>query len=164
MISLKTLRKSGCPFAICIVASIAAVISCNFLCNVGLISFSRQSPIEVITGHGHEHSHGHHTSGHQDTNSHHQAAEHHHESPNEEGCCDDLTQRFYSSLINATDAQVSLIHAEVYKLIGTITFIDLNEINLKGYLLFTSKFEYRPNGPPGYADHRIHILVCSFLI
>lgn len=164
MISLKTLRKSGCPFAICIVMSIAAVISCNFLCNVGLISFSRQSPIEASTGHGHEQSQGHHTLGHQNAHSHHEAAEHHHESPNEEGCCDDLTQRFYSSLVNAADVQVRLIHAEVYKLIGTITFMDLNEIHVKRYLLLASKFEHRPNGPPEYSGHRIRVLFCSLLI
>ncbi len=168
MISLKTIRKFRCPFAICITLSIALVLGCDLLCDLGLISFQLPQPslVSESTIHSHDHEDEHHSSGNRDNQQSYdqESVKHHHESTNEEGCCGDLTQRFYSSLINAAGTQVSLVHAAVYKLITTITFVDLNESYLKEYLLFTSKFDHRPNGPPGYTGHRIRVLFCSFLI
>jgi hypothetical protein len=153
---------------VCIILSIASVFSCSFLCNLGLISFSHeeQPSISISTSHSHEHKGKHQPLGHQEKgHSHsHKSNHHHHNSQKEEGCCNDLTQQFYSSLVSTTGVQLSIIHAELYKLISTLTFVDLTEINLKAYLLVSSRFEHMPNGPPGYAGHRIRVLFCSFLI
>lgn len=166
MISLKAIRRFKCPFAICIVVAIASVVSCDLLCSLGLISFAKQSPITISTGHSHEHINDHHSSGkksHQHSHDH-EVVEHRHDSQNEEECCDDLTQRFYSSLINSTGSQLNLIHDEFHKLISTLTFFDLNEINPSVNLASTSKFDHKPNGPPGYSGFSIRVLFCSFLI
>jgi hypothetical protein len=168
MISLKTIRKFRCPFGICVILSIALVMGCDFLCDLGVISFQLPQPSLVSESavHSHEHGEGHPSTSHQDnpTSHDHASAEHRHESPNEKGCCDDYTQQFYSSLVSTSGTQVNIVQAEFYKLISTLTFIDRFEISLTGTLPFNSKFDHRPNGPPGYTGHSIRILFCSFLI
>ncbi len=168
MINIKKARKFSCPFAICIILSFALVLGCDFLCDLGIVSFQAPQPSLVAESSVHSHQHGdeHPTSTHRDN---HKApdlgsAEHHHESSNEEGCCNDLTQQFYSSLVNTAGTQVGLIQLEVYKLISILTFVDLNQISLKRNLLVLSKFEHPPNGPPGITGHGIRVLFCSILI
>ncbi len=168
MISLKTIRKFRCPFALCVILSITLVLGCDLLCDLGVISFELPQPalISESAGHSHEHEEEHPSTGHHDNHKPHDHgyAEHHHESPNEEGCCDDFTQQFYSSLVSTSGTQVSVVHAEFYKLISTLTFSDRVEISLTGTLPFNSKFEHRPNGPPGTSGQLIRVFINSFLI
>lgn len=170
MISLKTIRKFRCPFVICIVLSIALVFGCDFLCDLGVVSFSvpHPSPVAVSSGHSHEDMDDEHSSNHHDSkkDAHdHGDAEHSHESTDEEGCCDDLTQQFYSSLVSTSGAQNTfLVHSGVHKLINILAFGDLIEFGVKGNIPLRSKFEHKPNGPPGIVGQNIRVLYCSFLI
>lgn len=163
------MRKSRCPFGIGVILSIALVFGSDFLCDLGVVSFSVPHPSPAsISGHSHEDMDDNHSSNHQDrkTDGHdHGDAEHSHESTDEEGCCDDLTQQFYSSLASTSGAQNSfLVHSEVHKLISILAFSDLIEVSATGYILLRSKFEHKPNGPPGSAGQNIRVLYCSFLI
>jgi hypothetical protein len=169
MISIKTIRKLRCPFAICVILSIALVLGCDFLCDLGIVSFQLPQPplVSESSSHNHEREDEHPSSGHQDNHKSHDhgSAEHHHESPNEEGCCDDFTRQFYSSLVSTSGTQVSVVHSAFYRLISTLTFVERIENNsITGTLPSNSKFEHRPNGPPGYSGHNIRVLFCSYLI
>jgi hypothetical protein len=167
MIGLKTIRRFRCPFAACVILSIALVLGCDFLCDLGVVSFQlpRPSLVSESTGHHHKdqnHSSSHHHGSKDSHPSHdHGTAKHHHESTNEdEGCCDGLTRQFYSSLVSTTGALVSIVHKEAYKLISTLMFVDMNEISLTGNLPFTFIFEH----PPEHAGRAMRVLFCSFLI
>ena len=168
MISLKTIRKFRCPFGICIILSIVLVFTCDFLCDLGVISFqsSESLPISETVDHHHEHGDKHSSAGHHDhhKSDEHKSAEHHHESPDKGGCCDDYTRQFYSSLVSTSGTYVSVVHSEFYKLISTLTFVDLINITLHGTLPCNSKFEHRPNGPPGISGRIIRVFINSFLI
>lgn len=166
MIGLRTVRKFRCPIAVCVILSIASVFGCDFLCDLGVVSFQLPQPsiISEASGHSHQHEGDHHSSGPRHNQQSQESVNHHHESTNEESCCDDLTQRFYSSLVDAAGAHVIIIHAAVYKLINTFTYVDLNEINTDGKLTFNSKFEHPPNGPPGTSGQAIRVFINSFLI
>jgi hypothetical protein len=145
------------------------VFGCDFLCDLGLISISAPHPVAVAisSGHSHEDTDDHHSSNHKDIKEDHDHgdAEHSHESTDEEGCCDDLTQQFYSSLVSTSGAQHTfLVQYEVHKLISILAFSDLIEFNVKGNIPLRSKFEHKPNGPPGFSGQNIRLLYCSFLI
>jgi hypothetical protein len=170
MTGLQTMRKFRCPFGICVILSIALVFGCDLLCDLGLVSISapHPSPITVSSGHSHEDMDDDHSSNHHDSkkDSHdHGDAEHSHESTDEEGCCDDLTQQFYSSLVSTSGTQNTfLVHSEVHKLISILAVSDLIESSVEGNIPLRSKFEHKPNGPPGSTGQNIRVLYCSFLI
>ena len=164
MIRLETIRKFRSPFGICIAFSVLAVIGCDLFCNLGLISFSFPRPQTVVVLSSHTHGDGDHHHGREGHHSRDQHASSNHKSSEDKGCCNDRTQQFYSSLVNATNAQISFVHAEVFKLISTLIQCDLIEHNLLSTLSFSSKFAHKPNGPPGITGHVIRVLFCSFII
>jgi hypothetical protein len=171
VIEFKTIREFRCPFGIGVILAIALVLGCDLLCDLGVVSFSPPQPSHHAADTGHSHKEGHHSSDHHDSKAHSHpphdldTAKHDHDSTNKDGgCCDDLTQQFYSSLVSTASGQVSIVHAEAYKLISTLMFVDVSKISLTGNLPFTSIFEHPPNGPPPQTGRTIRVLFCSFLI
>ena len=170
MMSFKTIRKFRCLLAIGVTLSISLIFGCGLLCDLGIISFPAPQPSVISESSEHSHQRGdeHHSSGHQDDGKDephkHGSTEYHHDSPKEEGCCSDLTQQFYSTLVSSASAPIKVIHAEVYKLVSILTFGNLIEIKPKRDLSFRSKCEYRPHGPPGYTRNSTRVLFCSLLI
>lgn len=162
MTTLKTIRKFRCPFGICIVLSILIVLSCDFFCRVGIISFSEfRSRVEVAPHHhgdNHDsHHHGKQTAGHI----------HKHKSKNPEssskGCCDDRTQQFYSSLGNPSIAHTDLVRVNDFHQIFVFTQNIIVNSYFQKRLLFSSKYDHQPTGPP-VSGNIIRVFVSSFLI
>lgn len=172
MIRFSAIRKFKCPLALCVIVSFALVFGCDLLCDLGIISFSPNTPT-VVTTTSHNHSNqnvpGHHggsaTAGH-DHNSHSHTGDKHDHGNEAEDCCDDITQQFYSSLVSSSGASLgSLIHAEAFKLIGTFTLPDIFKVESFKGLHVVSTYDHHSNGPPGgKVGQRICILFCTFLI
>lgn len=172
MIRFSAIRKFKCPLALCVIVSFALVFGCDLLCDLGIISFSANTPT-VVTTTSHNHSNqnvpGHHggsaTAGH-DHNSHSHTGDKHDHGNEAEDCCDDITQQFYSSLVSSSGASLgSLIQAEAFKLISTFTLHDIFKVESFKGLQVVSTYDHHSNGPPGgKVGQRICILFCTFLI
>ena len=165
MITLKTIRKFKCPFAVCVILSIAVVIGCNLLCDLGILSFSfpKPAPVAISTQHQDHHDaasrgndHNHHAHDHSPS-----AHDHDAESEDED-CCDDLTRKFYSSLASQSSG-TSLIQIELFK---ALFVISLEKIGAGYTPLSVTRIEswHLPNGPPGINGQVLRILISSFQI
>lgn len=166
MVRLKTIRKFKCPIAICGLLAFAIVIGCDIFCDLGLISFSIPQPAVISTSHDHDdhHTGSHHQgSQHNHGHDHDPIANHHDQSSGEEGCCDDFTQRFYSSLTSNSINSLALIHAQSFKVLSSLEFehapVVLNAIDLSH-----TEFQHLPNGPPGINGQVLRVLINSFQI
>ena len=173
MISLKTIRKFRCSLAGIVILSIASVLGCDFLCDVGLISFQAVSSSHELksvthTHSGKEHSSHHHPNEADDHSSHnHDTGKHNHSTTDKDGgCCDDLTQAFYSTLANAPSTLNSLDHSLSPRLIKIVTLPYLLTGNLFNGLIVSSPNNNHANGPPEllHTGHYLRILLCTFLI
>lgn len=169
MIRFSAIRKFKCPLALCVIVSIALVVGCDLLCDLGIISFSSStSTVVTTTSHNHENEQGHNKSsatGH-DHNSHNHTGDKHDHGNAAEDCCDDFTQQFYSSLVSSSGASLgSLIHAEAFKLISAFTPSGIFKVEFFKGLQVVSTYDHHSNGPPGgRIRQRICILFCTFLI
>ncbi len=166
MVQLKTIRKFKCPIAICGILAFAIVISCDLFCDLGLISFSFPQPAVISTGHDHEDHHAGHDQSRQHNHvghDHDPMANHHDQSSDEEGCCDDLTQRFYSSLTNSPANSTTLVHAQLFKVLSAL-FFEHASVVLNAIDLSHTKFQHLPNGPPGISGQVLRVLISSFQI
>lgn len=173
MISLKTIRKFRCSLAGIVILFIASVLSCDFLCDVGLISFqgasSSHEPKSVAHSHSDKkHANHHHQNEADDHSSHkHDTEKHNHNTTDKDGgCCDDLTQAFYSTLANTPSTLNSLDHSLSPRLIKIVTLPGLLNENLFNGLIVSSPNNNHANGPPGllHTGHYLRILLCTFLI
>lgn len=169
MIRIKTIRKLRCHTAICGILSLAIVLGCDLFCDLGLISFSFPKPTVVSVSHSHEE--GDHSSGHHDDLelSHHDhdnsANADHSKSSDEEGCCDDLTQRFYSSLIKTSANNPVLVSLGVSRFLSPLFLGNVIENStLAPFNLIDSKFQHLPNSPPGISGQARRVFISSFLI
>lgn len=170
--SLSGIRKIKCPLAICVIVSFATVFGCDLLCALGVVSFSSSIPAAVSTAshsHSHEGDHDHHgkaTAASQDQNSHGHRSDKHNHDNEAENCCDNITQQFYSSLVtNSRGSLGSLIHAEAYRLIYTLTLLEVSKVESSKGLQVASSFDHYSNGPPGRkAGQHICILLSTFQI
>lgn len=173
MISLKTIRKFRCFLAGIVILSIASVLGCDFLCDVGLISFqtvsSSNEPKSVAHSHSDKkHSNHHHQNKAESHPSHdHGAGKHDHNATDKDGgCCDDLAQAFYSTLANAPSTLNGLDHSLSFRLIKIVTLPGLLTENLFNGLIVSSPNNNHANGPPEllHTGHYLRILLCTFLI
>jgi hypothetical protein len=141
------------------------VIGCDLLCDLGILSFSFPKPGQIaasIQQQDHHHAakpdndHSHHAHGHG------QAAHGHGAESEDEDCCDDLTQRFYSSLTSQSSG-ASLIQIELFKVLFVIP---LESIGAAYNPLAIESVEswHLPNGPPEINGQTIRVLIRSFLI
>lgn len=173
MISLKTIRKFRCSLAGIVIVSIALVLGCDFLCDVGLISFqavssSRELKPVTHSHSGKRHANHHHQNEADDHSSHkHDTDKHDHNTTDKDGgCCDDLTQAFYSTLANAPSTLNSLDHSLSFRLIKIVTLPGLLTENLFNGLIISAPNSNHANGPPEllHTGHYLRILLCTFLI
>ena len=162
---MEAIRKLKCPLAICLILSFGIVIGCDVFCDFGLISFSFPQNV-VSTGHNHE---DHHSGGHDHDiqhghggHDHGPMAEHHDQTPSGKDCCDDITNRFYSSLANTT-IYVGELHVQLFKVLSILYFGHLNLVSISFHLSET-QFRYLPNGPPGLNGQLLRVLISSFQI
>ena len=158
------------------VASFAFVFGCDLLCNFGIISFSAPAhtvvtiayPNDALDGEHAHHTHAHHTSSSTASHDHnsHKPTGDTHEPGDQEDCCDDITQQFYSSLVSSSGASLaSLIHAEAFKVISAFIKPDIFSVESIRGLHKVSTDDHHSNGPPGgKVGHHICILFCTFLI
>lgn len=165
MITLKTIRKFRCPFAVCVILSIAVVIGCDLLCDLGILSFSFPRPVQVTESSLHQDQH--HASSHGNGHNHHQhshgpAAYGHEAESEDEDCCDDLTKKFYSSLTSQSSG-TSLIKIELFKVLSFISFESLDVVYTP-LIIENIESWHLPNGPPGINGQLIRVLIRSFQI
>lgn len=160
MITLGTIREFKRSIALIGVLSFATVYGCDLFCDLGIISFSfTQHPLSEQHDHGDHHAakHGH---GHAIAED--QPATPQDES-SESGCCDDLTNRFYSSLANQTGDHVATVSPHVFKVILTLNRHD--EVFTQDFSsLIVTRFDHPPNGPPAIPGRYLRVLINSFLI
>ena len=168
MTQLKTIRKFKCSITVCVVLSFALVMGCDLFCDLGLISFSFPRTVAVSVSHNHEE--GRHDSGHRHDKQHSHSAHDHNstadnqaESSEEEGCCDDLTQRFYSSLTSNTAINTALVPVQAFNVLAALSHEHVPAVLLPINFVNT-KFEHLPNGPPGTSGQVIRVFISSFLI
>ncbi|HNP94034.1 MAG TPA: hypothetical protein PKJ63_00350 [Cyclobacteriaceae bacterium] len=163
MKSLKTIRKNKCSIAFCGVLAIFLVVAIELLCNLQVLSFdfSNHHATSSIENHSHEGHHDHHA----ESNS---AISHEHhghgaEEDGDEGCCDDLTARFFASLLKVDHSGPSLEPLNPHILFG---FIFSESYRSPSLVLYTGNIEiqYLPHGPPGLGGRTILVQVCSLLI
>lgn len=164
MVQLKTIRKFKCPIAICGILALAIVISCNLFCDLGLISFSRPAVSSTSHDHNDLHAGGHHQgSEHNHGHDHDAKANHHDQSSDKEGCCDDLTQRFYSSLTSSPTNNTTLVHVQLFKVLSML-FPEHSPVVFSAADLSHTEFYHLPNGPPGINGQVLRVLISSFQI
>lgn len=166
MIAFKTIRKFKCPFALCVILSIAAVIGCDLLCDLGILSLSFPKPGQVVASvqqqdHHHDAKPGNNHSHH--PHSHGPAAHGHDAESEDEDCCDDLTQKFYSSLANQSHSIKAFIQVELFKLIAAVSPEWISGAYAPCVVENTESW-HLPNGPPEIKGQTIRILIRSFLI
>lgn len=173
MISLKTIRKFRCSLAGIVILSMVSVLSCDFLCDVGLISFQTVRPSRISKSTAHSHSDKKHTNHHHQNKaeshpSHdHGTGKHDHNATDKDGgCCDDLTRAFYSTLANAPSTLNSLGHSLELRLIKIFMLPCVLNENLLDNLTRFSPNNNHANGPPGllHTGQYLRILLCTFLI
>ncbi|CAN5430873.1 hypothetical protein BH09BAC3_BH09BAC3_06980 [soil metagenome] len=169
MTRLKIIRKFRCHTAICGILSLAIVLGCDLFCDLGLISFSFPKPATVSAAHSHaedDHSSGHHDDVEPNHHDHDNSANaDHSKSTDEEGCCDDLTQRFYTSLIKTSANNPVLVSQGVTRLLSPLFLGNVMETStLAPFNLVNAKFEHLPNSPPCISGQVKRVFISSFLI
>lgn len=164
MVQLKTIRKFKCAISICGIFAFAIVFGCDLFCDLGLISFS--PPGVIFAAHNHEdHSSNDHQGGKQQPGNHQHSVVGNHldQSSDEEGCCDDLTQRFYFSLSTTGLSYVALVHVQLLMVLSSL-FFNLAPVVFTTINLRHTEFQHLPNGPPGMNGNMLRVLISSFLI
>lgn len=178
MVTLKTIRQFKCPIALFGTMIFSIVVGCSVLCDLALIPFSSSPSFFSASHHqdahsahnashqgkhqddhgGHDHnSHGHGDHGHAATN------DHNDQSSNEGGCCEDLTQRFYSSLTESPTGTMQMNHVQAFNVLATL-FLERAPVALKPVEPIHIEFQHLANGPPGSNGQRLRILFSSFQI
>lgn len=156
----------------------AIVVGCGVLCDLALIPFSSsQSVVQASRQHDahsahnashqgkHHADHGDHDHKNHDHGDHGHAAtnDHNDQSSNERGCCEDLTQRFYSSLTESPTATIQINHVQAFKVLATL-FLERASVALKPVDPIHIEFRHLANGPPGRNGQHLRILFSSFQI
>lgn len=166
MTNISTIRKIKCPLALCVIVSFVLVYGCDILCDLGVISFSLPNATVVsTTSPQHATSHDHSGSGNHDHKTHDHSTKHDHDAQQgSDECCDDLTQQFYSSLVNSP-GNATLLLAEGFKLICIVTLPDISNLGAFKDLIVDFSYDNPSNGPPGLIQgQHLRILFCTFLI
>lgn len=166
MTAISAIRKIRSPLALCVIVSISVVYRCGGLCDLGIITFSRRSNVDVAESktlkmmnerQDHKSNHAHKTHCHD--------AEHEKPSHGREDCCEDLTQQFYSSLVNTTVSDFALLHREGFRLLHKSPFRDVWRVGSLDCPVLSSAYSSQANSPPGLrAANALLILFSTFVI
>lgn len=167
MTGFSTIRKIKCPLGLCVILSFVLIYGCDILCDLGVISFNLPEAAVVSTSsHHHEVGDDHSRIGNHGHKTLDDGVKHdHNPKQSKDGCCDDLTQRFYSTLVNApSNAIGALLHAEALKFIGVFVLIESNQPYTACHFLASRSFDHKPKGPPGYITRYYQIFLCTYII
>lgn len=137
-----------------LLSGFSSVFVCDFLCDVGVISWARFNSHAVITDHPKE-AHHHHDSP---TDHHHDDTHDHNKSHEQDDCCQDVVNQIYASLIKF-ELKQSTLQAPLYCYMYE-AYTVYGKPNTYSQRLLS--FLYT-NLPPPVGGFHIRVLIQSFL-
>ncbi|HRJ29814.1 MAG TPA: hypothetical protein PLG85_08590 [Cyclobacteriaceae bacterium] len=152
--------------SVCVILSIVVVIACDHLCDLGILSFSFSKPaLTAISTQYQEHrnaaSHGNDHNHH--AHDHSPSAHNHGDESENEDCCNDLTQKFYSSLANQSASTIEFVQVRLFKALFVI-FLENNSTRYLPFSVANPEPWHPPDGHLVINGQVIRVLIGSFLI
>ena len=150
---MRNLRTKRQYIVALLLTGFISVFVCDFLCDVGVISWEHLNSSSVKTDHHHR------TEAHNHHDSHHHHDEHDHDQDDEEDdCCNDMVNQVYASLIKPEIKQ-STFQPLVYHLLYQTYTVAFEPRGFSQKHLF---FFYT-NLPPPVSGFQIRVIIQSFL-